>query len=49
MALCTVLATIVLAAAVDMTGKWEVEFTFDDSNIPGGGIDFALTSKTANS
>jgi hypothetical protein len=39
LALFTGLAVVVLAAAVDLTGKWEVESNFDDSSIPGGGFD----------
>jgi hypothetical protein len=38
-ALFTGLALVVLGAAADITGKWEVDVDFDDSSTPGGGID----------
>ncbi len=41
-ALFTGLAFVVLVAAPDVTGTWEVESTFDDSSIPGGGFDCAF-------
>ena len=36
------LTVVVLAATLDLTGKWEVEATFDDSNLSGGGFDCAF-------
>ena len=30
---------VLLVAAVDITGTWEVEATFDDSSVAGGGFD----------
>jgi hypothetical protein len=33
------LAVGLAAAALDLTGKWEVESNFDDSRTPGGGFD----------
>ena len=39
LALFTGLAVVVLAAALDLAGKWEVEFTLDDSSLAGGGFD----------
>jgi hypothetical protein len=39
LALFTGLAVVLLAAALDVTGKWEVESTFDDSSLSGGGFD----------
>ena len=33
------LAIVVLSAAADITGNWEVEVIFDDSTLAGGGID----------
>ena len=40
--LFTALLFVVLVAAADITGNWEVEATFDDSSIPGGGFDCAF-------
>jgi len=42
MALFTALAFVVLVAAADITGNWEVEATFDDSSAAGGGFDCAF-------
>jgi hypothetical protein len=42
LALLTGLTVVVLAAALDVTGKWEVEATFDDGSISGGGFDCAF-------
>ena len=33
------LAFVALVAAADITGNWEVEATFDDSSVAGGGFD----------
>ena len=41
-ALFTCLAVVVLGAAANITGKWEVDVDFDDSSIHGGGIDCAF-------
>ena len=38
----TALLFVGLVAAADITGNWEIEATFDDSSIPGGGFDCAL-------
>jgi hypothetical protein len=45
MALFTVLGLVVLVAAADITGNWEVEATFDDSSAAGGGFDCAFTQQ----
>jgi hypothetical protein len=42
LALFPVLTVVVLAAALDLTGKWEVEANFDDSSLSGGGFDCAV-------
>ena len=39
LALLTGLTAVVLTATLDLTGKWEVEANFDDSNLSGGGFD----------
>jgi hypothetical protein len=36
------LALVAVAAASDVTGNWEVDATFDDSTISGGGFDCAF-------
>ena|ERR1700682_2671248 len=36
------LALVVVIAASDVTGNWEVEAKFDDSNLAGGGFDCAF-------
>ena len=36
------LALVALVAATDLSGRWEVQADFDDSNISGGGFDCAL-------
>ena len=41
-ALLATLALVVLVAAADITGTWEVEATFEDSNDAGGGFDCAF-------
>jgi len=41
-ALFTGLTVVVLAAALDLTGKWDVEFIFDDRGLGDGGFDCAL-------
>jgi hypothetical protein len=41
-ALFPALAFVVLVAAADITGNWEVEATFDDSSVAGGGFDCAF-------
>lgn len=46
-ALFTGLAVVVLTAALDLTGKWQVETSFDDGGVSGGGLIVHL-SKTAN-
>jgi hypothetical protein len=38
-ALFTGLAVVVLTAALDLTGKWQVETSFDDGGVSGGGFD----------
>ena len=42
LALFTVLMVVVLTASLDLTGKWEVEASFDDSSLSGGGFDCAF-------
>src|SRR5437016_11341008 len=42
LALFTGLTIVVLAAALDLTGKWTLEANFDDSSTPGGGFDCAF-------
>jgi hypothetical protein len=39
LALFAGLTVVVLTAALDLTGEWEVESNFDDSSISGGGFD----------
>jgi hypothetical protein len=41
-ALFPALAFVVLVAAADITGNWEVEATFEDSSVAGGGFDCAF-------
>ena len=41
-ALFTGLALVLLVAAPDLTGTWEVESNFDDSSLSGGGFDCVL-------
>ena|SRR5438552_9037516 len=41
-ALFAALAFLALVAAADITGNWEVEATFDDSSVAGGGFDCAF-------
>jgi hypothetical protein len=41
-ALFPALAFVVLVAAADITGTWEVEATFDDSSVAGGEFDCAF-------
>ena len=41
-ALCPALAVVALVAAADLTGNWEVEATFEDSSVAGGGFDCAF-------
>jgi hypothetical protein len=41
-ALFPALAFVVLVAAADITGNWEVEATFEDSSDAGGGFDCAF-------
>jgi hypothetical protein len=41
-ALFPALAFVVLVAAADITGQWEVEATFDDNSLAGGGFDCAF-------
>ena len=43
LALVTGLTVVVLTATLDLTGKWEVEATFDDASLSGGGFDCAFT------
>ena len=43
--LFTALLFAVLVAAADITGNWEVEATFDDTSVPGGGFDCAFTQQ----
>jgi len=38
-ALFTGLTLVVLTTTLDLTGKWEVEASFDDSSLSGGGFD----------
>jgi hypothetical protein len=38
----TALAFVVAAAASDLSGKWEIEATFDDNSLSGGGFDCAF-------
>jgi hypothetical protein len=40
--LFTVLAVVVLLADANMTGTWELESTFDDAKLAGGGFDCVL-------
>ena len=42
LALFAGLTVVVLTAALDLTGKWEVEADFDDSSLSGGGFDCAV-------
>jgi hypothetical protein len=42
LALFTGIMAVVLAAALDLTGKWALEANFDDSSTPGGGFDCAF-------
>ena len=39
LALFTGLTVVVLSAALNLTGEWEVESNFDDSGTSGGGFD----------
>ena len=41
-ALFPALAVVALVAAADITGNWEVEATFEDSSVAGGGFDCAF-------
>jgi hypothetical protein len=41
-ALFPALVFVVLFAAADITGNWEVEATFEDSSVAGGGFDCAF-------
>ena len=36
------LALVMAAAASDLSGKWEIEATFDDNTLSGGGFDCAF-------
>ncbi|HEX7138645.1 MAG TPA: hypothetical protein VF219_12385, partial [Vicinamibacterales bacterium] len=38
----TLLASLVLVAAVNISGHWEVESSFDDASLAGGGFDCAF-------
>jgi len=40
--LFAVLAVVVLVAAANVTGTWEIESTFDDATLAGGGFDCVL-------
>jgi opacity protein-like surface antigen len=39
LAIVAALALVAAAAAPDVSGSWDVEFTFDESSLAGGGID----------
>jgi hypothetical protein len=41
-ALFPALAVVALVTAADITGKWEVEATFEDGSVEGGGFDCAF-------
>ena len=41
-ALFPALAFVVLVAAADISGHWEIEATFEDSSVAGGGFDCAF-------
>jgi hypothetical protein len=40
-----VLAIVTVIGAVDLSGTWEVDVTFDDRGIEGGEIDCAITQE----
>ena len=42
-AVCAGLALVALAAASDVTGTWDVDASFDDASMGGGGFDCAFT------
>jgi hypothetical protein len=42
LAIVAALALVVVAAQPDVSGSWEVEATFDDSSLSGGGFDCAF-------
>jgi hypothetical protein len=44
-ALFPAFAFVMLVAAADITGNWEVEATFEDSSLEGGGFDCAFTQQ----
>ena len=43
MAVLTGMALVTLVAATDLSGRWQIEADFDDTNVPGGGFDCTLT------
>ena len=40
--LLTALSLLTLNATADITGNWDVDIDFDDTSLPGGGIDCAF-------